>query len=194
MRCKVTALPTISAWCAEAGARLRMFRLGVDECVSSDMDEHEISARARSLARRLGYLPDLDHLAVGPVTIDLGSREVIVRGELIELTAKEFDLLAYLAAHPGTVYRREQLLATVWHSSIEWQQTATVTEHVRRLRTKLESDPGAPELLRTVRGVGYTLDRRGAERCQGHGTDDLEARRSVRVPGRGPRQPRQAQR
>lgn len=76
----------------------------------------------------------------------------------MDLTTKEFDLLAYLAARPGHVFSREQLLNAVWRSASEWQQPATVTEHVRRLRNKIEADPHAPTLLVTVRGAGYRLD------------------------------------
>ena len=80
---------------------------------------------------------------------------------MIELTAKEFDLLAFFAAHPRHVFTRAQLLAQVWRSSSTWQGEATVTEHVHRLRSKLEDDPGCPRMLRTVRGVGYQLEPPG---------------------------------
>ena len=89
--------------------------------------------------------------------VDLISRDVIVRGEHVQMTAKEFDLLAFLAANPQRVFTRSQLLDRVWNSSSEWLGEATVTEHVHRLRLKLEPDPSHPQLLRTVRGVGYQL-------------------------------------
>ncbi len=78
-------------------------------------------------------------------------------GELLDLTPKEFDLLAFLAASPDQVYSREELLEHVWGSTQDWQDPATVTEHVRRLRLKLETDPASPRWLQTVRGVGYRL-------------------------------------
>jgi DNA-binding response OmpR family regulator len=77
-----------------------------------------------------------------------------VRGEVVEMTAREYALLVFLATSPRQVFTREQLLEHVWTSSTAWQDTATVTEHVRRLRRKLETD-GGPPLIETVRGVGY---------------------------------------
>jgi DNA-binding response OmpR family regulator len=98
--------------------------------------------------------------------IDLSGREVWVRGEFVETTAKEFDLLAFLAASPGKVFTRHQLLREVWQSSSEWQQEGTVTEHVRRLRLKVEEDAEKPRWLQTVRGVGYRFERRHQPRAE----------------------------
>ena len=83
---------------------------------------------------------------------------VTTDGEPVELTAREFDLLAFLVANPNTVYTRADLLDHVWDSSPEWQDPATVTVHVRRLRQKLEQDPQNPRWLKTVWGVGYRWD------------------------------------
>ena len=76
-------------------------------------------------------------------------------GEPIPMTRKEFDLLAFLAASPGQVFSREDLLERVWGSTEQWQGRSTVTEHVRRVRLKIEPDPDAPRWILTVRGVGY---------------------------------------
>jgi two-component system phosphate regulon response regulator PhoB len=76
----------------------------------------------------------------------------------VPTTAKEFDLLAFLAASPRQVFTREELLRQVWSSSSEWQDPATVTEHVRRLRLKIEAEPDRPRWIVTVRGVGYRFD------------------------------------
>ncbi len=76
----------------------------------------------------------------------------------METTAKEFDLLAFLAASPRQVFSRQQLLEHVWGSSSEWQSEATVTEHVRRLRRKVEDDPDQPRWVTTARGVGYRFE------------------------------------
>jgi DNA-binding response OmpR family regulator len=73
----------------------------------------------------------------------------------VPTTAKEFDLLAYLAAAPRQVFTREQLLAAVWSSTGEWQDISTVTEHVHRLRRRIEIDPRQPRWIVTVRGIGY---------------------------------------
>jgi DNA-binding response OmpR family regulator len=115
----------------------------------------ELAARIRSVTRRSGVaaVHDFGDLVVRPA-----EREVALRGDAVNLTAKEFDLLAHLAAHPRRVFTREELLQAVWGSSEDWQDPATVTEHVRRLRKKLEDDPEQPARLRTVRGVGYRFE------------------------------------
>lgn len=78
-----------------------------------------------------------------------------VDGRSVELAAKEFELLAYLIDHPRRACTREELLSAVWSSSTGWQTEATVTEHVYRLRQKIEADPQKPTYLRTVRAIGY---------------------------------------
>jgi two-component system, OmpR family, phosphate regulon response regulator PhoB len=100
-------------------------------------------------------------LVFGELKIDLDTREVERSGELIELTAMEFNLLAFLASSPRQVFSRQQLLQNVWASSSEWQDEATVTEHIRRVRRKIETDPDHPRWITTVRGVGYRFERRG---------------------------------
>jgi DNA-binding response OmpR family regulator len=90
--------------------------------------------------------------------IDVTTRDVRVGGSPVELTAKEFDLLVFLARSPRRVFTRAQLLERVWGSATQWQDDATVTQHVHRLRHKLESQPGKPLWLRTVRGVGYRFE------------------------------------
>ena len=79
-------------------------------------------------------------------------------GRLVELTPKEFDLLAHLAGHPRQVFSRAELLEQVWESSIDYQDPATVTVHVRRIRQKIESDPDTPRWIATVWGVGYRFE------------------------------------
>jgi DNA-binding response OmpR family regulator len=100
-------------------------------------------------------------LVFGELKIDLDTHEVERSGELIELTAMEFNLLAFLASSPRQVFSRQQLLQNVWASSSEWQDEATVTEHIRRVRRKIEADPDHPRWITTVRGVGYRFERRG---------------------------------
>jgi DNA-binding response OmpR family regulator len=94
----------------------------------------------------------LDH---GDLRIDRGTRTVTLHGAPVELTRREFDLLAFLAAAPGQVFTREDLLEHVWGSTESWQVPATVTEHIRRIRAKVEADPDRPGWIETVRGVGY---------------------------------------
>jgi two-component system, OmpR family, phosphate regulon response regulator PhoB len=89
------------------------------------------------------------------VELDRTSRNVWVDGNPVELAAKEFELLAYLVDHPQRACTRSELLSAVWASHAGWQTEATVTEHVYRLRLKIEADPQRPRRLRTVRAVGY---------------------------------------
>jgi DNA-binding response OmpR family regulator len=89
------------------------------------------------------------------LVIDRAAHRVMVGGKTVDLTPKEFDLLAFLAATPDQVFTREELLEHVWGSTQEWQDPATVTEHIRRLRLKLEPDVASPRWLHTVRGIGY---------------------------------------
>ena len=100
-------------------------------------------------------------IEIGSLRIELASRLVQVDGVDIDLTPKEFDLIAFLAIHPRQVFSRPQLLDRVWNSSAEWLGEATVTEHIHRLRLKLEQDSVHPRLLLTVRGAGYQLSDRG---------------------------------
>lgn len=117
----------------------------------------ELTNQDRAHSRRSDVGRD-QLLRAGAVTIEPRVRQARVDGRLLELTAMEFDLLAYLVQRPGQVFSRDQLLRAVWHSTAAWQQPATVTEHIRRLRTKIETDPHRPRTLRTVRGAGYSLN------------------------------------
>ena len=92
------------------------------------------------------------------LTIDIETREVMLDGAVVVTTAREFDLLAFLARSPRQVFSRQQLLEHVWDSSAEWQDAATVTEHIRRLRRKIEVDADNPMRITTVRGVGYRFE------------------------------------
>jgi DNA-binding response OmpR family regulator len=94
-------------------------------------------------------------LRFGLLEIDTGSREVRVGEQAIELSRREFDLIAFLASSPGRAFTRRELLQAVWHSSGEWQTPSTVTEHIRRIRIKLQTQPDLPNWLVTVRGTGY---------------------------------------
>jgi len=100
----------------------------------------------------------LPTLEFGALEIRVAEREVVLRGERVETTAKEFDLLVRLASEPRRVFSRAQLLEDVWGSSRDWQDPATVTEHIRRLRRKIEDDAEQPRWLQTVRGVGYRFE------------------------------------
>jgi DNA-binding response OmpR family regulator len=89
------------------------------------------------------------------LVIDLDQRTMSLDGRPLDAPAKEFELLGFLAARPGQVFSRAELLHHVWSSKPEWQTLSTVTEHIHRLRLKIESQPNRPRFLRTVRGEGY---------------------------------------
>lgn len=139
--------------------RVLGLKLGADDYVCKPFSPAELEARIGSVLRRGSRSPDKSRvMQFGDLTIDTTSREVRVAGALVETTAKEFDLLAFLASSPRQVFTREQLLSHVWDSSSQWQDDGTVTEHVRRLRRKIEAVPEQPRWVRTVRGVGYRFE------------------------------------
>lgn len=135
--------------------------LGADDFVIEPFVNGEVPARIRSVLRRCrrpGQPGRPAPLTFGRLSVLLAEREVRVDGRLVETTPLEFDLLARLVSAPRRVFSRTELLEQVWGSSGAWQSAATVTEHIRRLRVKLEADRDRPRWLRTVRGVGYRFD------------------------------------
>ncbi len=139
--------------------RVLGLKLGADDYVVKPFSSAELAARVGSVLRRTGRRPNIDTVMdFGRLVIDTRSREVYLDGGLVETTPKEFDLLTFLAGSPRQVFTRDQLLAQVWSSSSAWQDTGTVTEHVRRVRRKIEADPENPRWVRTVRGVGYRFE------------------------------------
>jgi DNA-binding response OmpR family regulator len=139
--------------------RVRGLRTGADDYVVKPFSYPELAARIDNVLRRAGGRGAAAVREFGPLSIDLAAREVRLGGALVPTTAKEFDLLAFLSASPGRVFSREELLREVWSSSSEWQDPATVTEHVRRLRLKIEAEPDRPRWITTMRGVGYRFDK-----------------------------------
>lgn len=139
---------------SEQSDRIVGLELGADDYVVKPFDPRELVARVNAVLRR-GRDDRRDTLDFGELTIDLQTRDVTCSGELIDLTAKEFDVLACLARSPRRVFSREELLDQVWGSSPKWQAAGTVNEHIHRLRRKIEPDPGAPRWIATMRGSGY---------------------------------------
>jgi two-component system alkaline phosphatase synthesis response regulator PhoP len=140
-----------------SGETDRIVDLGADDYLVKPFSPGELAARIRSVLRRSSPELSGEAIVIGALRIEPASRRVLLEETEIDLTPKEFDLLAFLATHPRHVFTRGQLVDRVWNSSSEWLGEATVTEHVHRLRLKLEQDPSHPRLLRTVRGVGYQL-------------------------------------
>ena len=140
--------------------RVLGLELGADDYVSKPFSPRELTARVKAVLRRagspLGELDRAEAVEYDGLRIDLGAREARVRGEPATLTAREFELLAFLARRPRQVFRRDELLEHVW--GYTYGDTSTVTVHIRRLREKIEDDPSAPRRITTVWGVGYRFD------------------------------------
>ena len=145
---------------AEESDRILGLELGADDYVLKPFSPRELMARVKNLLKRLHQAgpEQANKLAFGQVVLDSSTHEVRRGGDLVDLTPKEFELIEYLAHNPRQVFSREQLLHQVWDSSSEWQDPATVTVHVRRLRQKLEADPSEPRHILTVWGVGYRFE------------------------------------
>jgi DNA-binding response OmpR family regulator len=124
--------------------------VGADDYVTKPFSPRELVARMKAILRRSEPQTDLDLLELGDVSLNRETHDVKIAGEPVELTAKEFDLLAYFLANPGAVLSRDVLLDRVWGVSYPGG-TRTVDVHVAQLRRKL----GRPELIRTLRGSGY---------------------------------------
>jgi len=139
----------------EEADRIVGLELGADDYVTKPFSPRELAVRVRTVLRRtaLASLP-AERLEVGRLVIDARTREVTVEGRMLRLTAKEFDLLFFLASHPRQVFSRDQLMDRVWGYAAALD-TGTVTVHVQRLRSKIELDPKSPMHLETVWGVGY---------------------------------------
>ena len=143
----------------EEADRVLGLELGADDYVTKPFSPRELVARVRTVLRRAQPSTDVSEtLRFDGLVIDRSSREATLDAHVVPLTAKEFDLLAYLAASPRQVFSRSQLLHDVWDSSPEYQDPATVTVHVRRLRHKIEADPENPRWITTVWGVGYRFE------------------------------------
>jgi DNA-binding response OmpR family regulator len=140
----------------EESDRLTGLRQGADDYVVKPFSPAELVARVDAVLRRVSPPADrdLEQIVHGPLRIEPVARRATLAGRELSLTQREFDLLAFLAANPGRVFSRDQLMEAVWEAPY-FNDTSTVTVHVRRLRAKLGEDPGEPHFIETVWGVGY---------------------------------------
>jgi len=145
--------------------RVLGLEIGADDYLTKPFSPREMVARVKAILRRIEAQEALRAQAgadadpvyqVGGLTLVTSRREALLHGRLLQLTAKEFDLLAQFVGHPGRVYSRAELLDLVWGYGHEGYEH-TVNSHINRLRAKLEDDPGAPRYILTVWGVGYKL-------------------------------------
>jgi len=154
--------------------RIVGLEMGADDYLTKPFSMLELLARIKALFRRVEALGakqlheqsnDVSHsklINLAQLKIDESRREVFVRGQAVELTAREFSLLLYFAQHPGQVFSRIQLLDSVWGYSHDGYEH-TVNSHINRLRAKIEKDPSQPEYISTVWGVGYKLNEQVSE-------------------------------
>ncbi|MCK6539108.1 MAG: response regulator transcription factor [Anaerolineales bacterium] len=141
--------------------RIAGLEMGADDYVVKPFSPQELVSRVRAVMRRLGREQDGGgnerSLSFEGLIIDPRGRVVTVREKIVEMTAREFDMLHFMARHPKQVFTREQLLERVWGGAL-YIDPGTVTVHVRRLREKIEEDPSKPKRLLTVWGVGYKFE------------------------------------
>jgi two-component system response regulator ResD len=154
-----SALPVILLTArGEEADRIVGLELGADDYVAKPFSPRELVARVRAVLRRAD--PERssgERLVYGDLELDASARDVRLGGRELRLTAKEFDLLWFLASHPRKVFSRDQLMRRIWgyEAAVD---TGTVTVHIRRLRGKIEPTPSRPRYLETVWGVGYRFN------------------------------------
>ncbi len=155
-RASTTAIPVIilSARAAE-GDKVRGLELGAEDYVTKPFGVRELQTRVATALRRLP--PKEETLQIGALTLMPQQRSVRVDGASVDLTAKEFELLLYLARRAGETVTRGQLLKDVWGYASEEDPSRTVDSHIKTLRVKLGDAAGEPRFIRTIRGTGYRL-------------------------------------
>jgi DNA-binding response OmpR family regulator len=140
----------------QEGDKVLSLSLGADDYVTKPFGVAELIARIRAALRRRRRDAKVEPV-FGAVSLDLDGRRILVAGEPVESTAREFDLLRFFVEHPGVVYTREQLMQQVWGPD-HFGTVRTVDNFVARLRAKIEEDPDQPVHIETVRGVGYRFN------------------------------------
>ncbi|MGH3734496.1 MAG: response regulator transcription factor [Micromonosporaceae bacterium] len=153
----VSTVPVIIATAHDSEVEIvRLLQAGADDYVVKPFSADHLAARIGAVLRRVGNEPTAARLSVGGLQIDPDAREASLDGESLQLSRREFDLLAYLAARPGRVVSRGELLAEVWHQPYG-RDDQTIDVHVSWLRRKLGETAAQPRYLHTVRGVGVKL-------------------------------------
>jgi DNA-binding response OmpR family regulator len=156
--------------------RVLGLQIGADDYVTKPFSPRELVLRVQSLLRRVEHasVAQVDGAAAvptelvdGDLVIDRAGHRVRLGGGVLSLTTREFDLLSWFVAHPGQVFTRAELMSAVW--GWEFGDESTVTVHVRRVREKVETDPGRPSRLVTVFGVGYRWDPAAPSKSDPHG-------------------------
>lgn len=139
------------------------FKVGGDDYVMKPFDPTELVLRIKATLRRIGEVSAAvmaadANFVLGDFELRFAGREVYVRGQRVNLTAKEFDILAMLAANPGTIFTRKQIYEQVWGEEI-YNGGSNVTVFIRRIREKIEDNPSNPRYLLTAHGVGYEIPK-----------------------------------
>jgi len=135
--------------------KIEGLELGADDYITKPLSVKEMASRIRSVLRRGDKIQNIEgNLILGDIIINPEKREVRKSNSIIDLTNKEYELLYFLVKNPRKEFSREELLNNVWINK-KYRTVATVTEHIRRLRNKLEEDPASPRYLCAVRGIGY---------------------------------------
>ncbi len=161
MRC-VSQVPIIILTARDTDVdKVALLDAGADDYVTKPFSPPELVARVRAVLRRGGKAtcPE-EALTLGGLILDPATREVVLDGEPVNFTAKEFDLLAVMLAEPGIVFSRSRLLERVWGLA-DYMDERGVDVHIRHLREKLGDDASTPRFIETVRGVGYRVHRDG---------------------------------
>ena len=154
----VIVMSVMNGFRAELIDKIVGLELGADDYITKPFSIREFRSRVRALLRRAAIpaavRAEEETIERDGLRIDVGRRDVEVSGRPVQLTYVEFELLRTMAASPGRVFTRELLLQALWGGS-DYREPRTIDVHVRHLREKLERDPGEPEFILTVRGVGY---------------------------------------